>query len=90
MEVGDKITFPFGKGDKEGIVYKIFPKTVYIKVDFPNHKGKIIKRPLVAFNPKEATKEQAKKLKEEEKKKKKTAKEERKKEKEKAAKKPTA
>ena len=90
MEVGDKITFPFVKGDKEGIVYKIFPKTVYIKVDFPNHKGKIIKRPLVAFNPKEATKEQAKKLKEEEKKKKKTAKEERKKEKEKAAKKPTA
>ena len=90
MEVGEKITFPFGKGDKEGIVYKIFPKTVYIKVDFPNHKGKIIKRPLVAFNPKEATKEQAKKLKEEEKKKKKTAKEERKKEKEKAAKKPTA
>jgi hypothetical protein len=81
MEVGDKITFPFGKGDKEGIVYKIFPKTVYIKVDFPNHKGKIIKRSLVAFNPKEATKEQAKKLKEEEKKKKKAAKEERKKEK---------
>ena len=90
MEVGDKITFPFGKGDKEGIVYRIFPKTVHIKVDFPNHKGKIIKRPLVAFNPKEATKEQAKKLKEEEKKKKKAAKEERKKEKEKAAKKSTA
>lgn len=88
MEVGDKITFPFGKGDKEGIVYKIFPKTVYIKADFPNHKGKIIKRSLVAFNPKEATKEQAKKLKEEEKKKKKAVKEERKKEK--AAKKSTA
>jgi hypothetical protein len=90
MEVGDKITFSFGKGDKEGIVYKIFPKTVYIKVDFPSHKGKINKRSLVAFNPKEATKGQAKKLKEEEKKKKKAAKEERKKEKEKAAKKSTA
>jgi len=88
MEVGDKITFPFGKGEKEGIVYKIFPQTVYIKVDFPNHKGKIIKRSIGALNPKEATKEQTKKLKEEEKKKKKAAKEERKKEK--AAKKSTA
>jgi hypothetical protein len=88
MEVGDKITFAFGKGEKEGIVYKIFHKTVYIKVDFPNHKGKIIKRPIGAMNPKEATKEQAKKLKEEEKKKKKVAKEERKKEK--AAKKSAA
>jgi len=88
MEVGDKITLSFGKGDKEGIVYKIFPKTVYIKVDFTNHKGKIIKRSLAALNPKEATKEQAKKQKEEEKKKKKAAKEERKKEK--VAKKSTA
>ena len=88
MEVGDKITFPFGKGEKEGTVYKVFPKTVYIKVDFPNHKGKIIKRAIGALNPKEATKEQAKKLKEVEKKKKKAAKEERKKEK--ATKKSTA
>ncbi len=87
MEEGDKITFSFGKGEKEGIIYKIFPKTVYIKVDFPKHKGKIIKRPLVALNPKEATKEKTKKLKEEEKKKKKAVKEERKKEK--AAKKST-
>jgi hypothetical protein len=88
MEVGDKITFSFGKGDKEGIVYKIFPKTVYIKADFTNHKGKIIKRSIAALHPKEATKEQAKKLKEEEKKKKKAAKEVRKKEK--VAKKSTA
>jgi len=88
MEVGDKITFSFGKGEKEGIVYKVFPKTVYIKVDFPKHKGKIIKRSMVVLNPKEATKEKTKKLKEEEKKKKKAAKEERKKEK--AAKKSTA
>jgi hypothetical protein len=87
MEVGDKITFSFGKGEQEGVVHKIFTKTVYIKVDFPNHKGKIIKRSLVALNPKEATKEKTKKLKVEEKKKKKAAKEERKKEK--AAKKST-
>jgi len=88
MEVGDKITFAFGKGEKEGIVHKIFPKTVYIKVDFAQHKGKIIKRSMAALHPEEATKEKTKKKKEEEKKKKKAVKEERKREK--AAKKSAA
>ncbi|MFH0812933.1 MAG: hypothetical protein V2A69_08865 [Pseudomonadota bacterium] len=46
MEVGDKITFSFGKTEKEGIVYKVFPKTLYIKADFKNHQGKIIVRKL--------------------------------------------
>jgi hypothetical protein len=87
MEVGDKITFSFGKGEKEGIVYKIFPKTVYIKVDFANHKEKIIKRSIAEMHPEAAKKKDAKK-KEEEKKKKKAAKEERKREK--AAKKSAA
>ncbi|OGP84380.1 MAG: hypothetical protein A2Z08_07480 [Deltaproteobacteria bacterium RBG_16_54_11] len=81
MEVGDKITFLFGKGEKEGIVYKIFPKTVYIKVDFPKHKGKIIKRSIAAMHPEEAAKKKDSRKKEEEKKKKKAAKEERKREK---------
>ena len=44
MEVGEKITFSFGKSKKEGVVFKKYPKTVYIKCDFDNHKGKIIKR----------------------------------------------
>jgi len=44
MDVGDKITFPFGREQKEGIVHKIYPKTVYIRVDFPHHPGKIVKR----------------------------------------------
>ena len=46
MEVGDKVKFKFGKKaeEKEGIVIKRFPKTVYLKVDFPRHKGKIIHR----------------------------------------------
>lgn len=55
MEIGDKITFPFGKGEKEGTVYKIYPKTVYIMVDFPKHKGKIIKRSIMELQ-KKATK----------------------------------
>ena len=44
MEVGDKVTFPFGKGEKEGVVCKVTPKTVRIRCDFDSHKGKIIKR----------------------------------------------
>jgi hypothetical protein len=81
MEVGDKITFSFGKGDKEGTVYKIYPKTVYIKADFPKHKGKIIKRSLAELNPGEAAKRKEVEKKKEEKQKKKAAKELRKREK---------
>ena len=51
MERGDKVAVPFGNGEKEGTVFKVFPKTVYIKVDFPNHKGKIIKRSLMDVRP---------------------------------------
>jgi hypothetical protein len=46
MKSGDKIKFPFGKDKKqiEGTVERVFSKTVYIKADFPHHKGKILKR----------------------------------------------
>ena len=44
MKVGDVVKFQFGKDKKEGVVTKIFPKSIYLKVDFPRHKGKIIKR----------------------------------------------
>ena len=46
MEIGDKVKFKFGnkKEEKEGVIVKLFPKTVYLRVDFPNHKGKIVKR----------------------------------------------
>ena len=44
VKVGSKITFPFGKGEKEGEVMRVFQKTVYLKVDFPHHPGKRIKR----------------------------------------------
>jgi hypothetical protein len=87
MEVGDKITFAFGKGEKEGTVYKVYPKTIYIKVDFPKHKGKIIKRSMIELNPREATKRKETDKRKKEKQKKKAAKEQRKKEK--AAKNPS-
>lgn len=46
MEIGDKVQFTFGKKKekKEGIIIRLFPKTVYIQTDFPKHKGKIVKR----------------------------------------------
>ncbi len=46
MNIGDRITFPFGGKEKEGVVVKIFPKTVYLKSDFPRHPGKIVIRTL--------------------------------------------
>jgi hypothetical protein len=49
MEVGDRIKFSFGGEEKEGVVVKIFPKKVYLKVDFPRHKGKLIVRSLAAL-----------------------------------------
>lgn len=46
MEVGNKVQFIFGKKKekKEGIVKKVFDKTVYLNVDFPNHKNKTLIR----------------------------------------------
>jgi hypothetical protein len=50
MEVGDKIKFYFAGKEKEGVVYKIFSKTIYILTDFNNQKGKIIRRKLFDLN----------------------------------------
>jgi hypothetical protein len=46
MNVGDRIKFQFGGKEKEGVVCKIFPKKVYLKVDFPRHPAKLVVRPL--------------------------------------------
>lgn len=46
MDVGDKIMFPFGGKEKEGVVCKVFPKKIYLTADFNNQKGKIIYRKL--------------------------------------------
>lgn len=44
MKVGDSIKFDFAGKKKTGVVYKLFPNTVYLKVDFEKDKGKIVKR----------------------------------------------
>ena len=43
-EIVIKPKFGNKKEEKEGVIVKLFPKTVYLRVDFPHHKGKIVKR----------------------------------------------
>lgn len=44
MKAGDKVMFSFAKKEIEGTVERVFDKTVYVKVDMPHQKGKILKR----------------------------------------------
>ena len=60
MKVGDKISFAFGKGQKEGIISKLFEKTVYIKTDFENHTGKVIKRKMAQLDGEKKKKKEKK------------------------------
>lgn len=59
MNVGDKITFPFGKGEKEGIVVRMHQKNVYLRVDFPKHPGKLIRRKIHDLEGGEKSKKKA-------------------------------
>ena len=52
MNVGDRVTFQFGGKEKEGVVVKVFAKTVYLKADFPHHPGKIVIRKLAELEGK--------------------------------------
>ncbi len=65
MNVGDNVTFSFAKGTREGVVVKLFEKTVMIKADFPRHKGKIVRRKLYDLqNPKKRDSKSKKRSKE--------------------------
>jgi len=44
MNKGDKVKFTFAGKQLEGQVERAYQKTVYLKVDFPKDKGKVIKR----------------------------------------------
>ena len=44
MKAGDKIKIDFAGKKKDATVDKVFPKTVYLKVDFDKDKQKTIKR----------------------------------------------
>lgn len=51
MNVGDKVKFKFAKREIEGVIYKLFQKTAYVRVDFPRHKGKILRRKISELKP---------------------------------------
>ncbi|HVN25321.1 MAG TPA: hypothetical protein VMT71_15215 [Syntrophorhabdales bacterium] len=44
MKPGDKVKFTFAGKEMEGVVQKLFTKSVYLKADFPKDKEKIVKR----------------------------------------------
>jgi hypothetical protein len=51
LKIGDRITFPFGKGEKEGVVERVFKKNVFLRVDFPHHPGKRVRRKIGDLEP---------------------------------------
>lgn len=67
MKAGDKITFAFGNGEKEGVIERLTPKKAYLRVDFPHHRNKLITRKIAALAAGPAT-DRAKKKKVKEKK----------------------
>jgi hypothetical protein len=44
MNVGDTVEIPFAGGKKVGTVVKVSEKSVWVKVDFPRHPGKLVRR----------------------------------------------
>lgn len=46
MKVGDKIKFDFAGKKKEGVICKVSPNSVHLRVDFERQKGKLVKRKL--------------------------------------------
>jgi hypothetical protein len=48
MKVGDTLKIDFAGKKKEGVVVKLFPNSVHLKVDFERDKGKVVKRKLNA------------------------------------------
>ena len=44
MKVGDKIKFAFASDEKEGVIEKISPKKVFMRVHFPHDPNKLVIR----------------------------------------------
>ena len=44
MKVGDKIKIDFAGKKKDAEVFRLFPNSVHLKIDFKKDKGKIVKR----------------------------------------------
>ena len=54
MKVGDKIKVDFAGKKKDAVVFKLFPNSVHLKIDFEKDKGKIVKRKLTQVEGKKA------------------------------------
>jgi hypothetical protein len=50
MKVGDTVKIDFAGKKKDGVVFKLFPNTVHLKMDFDKDKGKVVKRKLNEIN----------------------------------------
>ncbi|MBT4375730.1 MAG: hypothetical protein HOD16_08600 [Nitrospina sp.] len=61
MKVGDKLKIDFAGKKKDALVFKLFPSSVYLKVDFENDKGKLVKRKLSQVENKKTTSKKEKK-----------------------------
>ena len=61
MKVGDKIKIEFAGKKKDALVFKLFPSSVYLKVDFERDKGKILKRKLSQIENKKSASSKEKK-----------------------------
>lgn len=70
MKAGEKIKFNFANDEKEGVVEKLTDKKVYLRVDFPRHKNKLVVRKISALEAQEANDMKKKKKKKEKEKKK--------------------
>jgi hypothetical protein len=61
MKAGDKIKIDFAGKKKDALVFKLFSNSVYLKVDFKNDKGKIVKRKLSQIESKKPSAKKEKK-----------------------------
>ena len=60
MKVGDTVKIDFAGKKKEGVVHKLFPNMVHLKMDFDRDKGKIVKRKLSEIDKEKSGKKKAK------------------------------
>ena len=44
VKVGDKIKLDFAGKKKDAVVFRLFPNSVHLRIDFEKDKGKIVKR----------------------------------------------
>ena len=61
MKAGDKIKIDFAGKKKDALIFKLFSSSAYLKVDFENDKGKIVKRKLSQIENKKSTSNKEKK-----------------------------